>query len=192
MALGVFLIVLGLAAIGAPFLAGVAVTVLLGWLVLLAGITHLSYAWDGRERRVTPWQLLIGMAYLAAGSYLILHPAAGMAALTLVLAVYIAVEGVLELVAFSRLRHSGAALFFLIDGVVSILLASLIFFHWPTGSKWVVGTFAGVSILMSGMVRLLAPTQREKPSLIQFAGWRSRRRSLRSVLRASVPDREDG
>lgn len=159
-ALGAFLIVLGLLAVAAPFLAGLTATVLLGWLVVLAGVTHLAYAWSERSAGILIWQILIGIAYAVAGFYLLLHPVLGIVALTLVLAFYIAVEGFLEIVAWSRLRHSDVAVFLLMDGIVSILLAGLIFLHWPSGSRWILGTFLGVSILMSGFVRLTIPARR--------------------------------
>ncbi|MGA8529025.1 MAG: DUF308 domain-containing protein [Acidobacteriaceae bacterium] len=159
-ALGAFLIVLGLLAVAVPFLAGLTATVLLGWLVVLAGVTHLAYAWSERSAGILIWQILIGIAYAVAGFYLLLHPVLGIVALTLVLAFYIAVEGFLEIVAWSRLRHSDVAVFLLMDGIVSILLAGLIFLHWPSGSRWILGTFLGVSILMSGFVRLTIPVRR--------------------------------
>jgi uncharacterized membrane protein HdeD (DUF308 family) len=181
-ALGAFLIVLGLLAVAGPFLAGLAATVLLGWLVVLAGVTHLAYAWSERSAGILIWQVLIGIAYAVAGFYLLLHPVLGIVALTLVLAFYIAVEGFLEIVAWSRLRHSDAAVFFLIDGLVSILLAGLIFLHWPSGSRWILGTFLGVSILMSGFVRLTIPTRRRAISPVMLVRRRMFRRSrLRAV-----------
>ncbi|HEX4068344.1 MAG TPA: HdeD family acid-resistance protein [Acidobacteriaceae bacterium] len=159
-ALGAFLIILGLMAIAAPFLAGLTATVLLGWLVVLAGITHLAYAWSERSTGIFLWQVLIGIAYTVAGFYVLLHPVVGIVALTLVLAFYIAIEGILEIVAWFRLRPADAAAFFLLDGLVSVVLAGLIFLHWPSGSRWILGTFLGVSILMSGFVRLTIPVRR--------------------------------
>jgi uncharacterized membrane protein HdeD (DUF308 family) len=79
-----------------------------------------------------------------------------------VLAFYIAVEGVFELIVFSLLRRlPGAgwflAVWFLIDGLVSLLLAGLIFFHWPSSSLWAIGTLVGISLLLSGIARLTLP-----------------------------------
>jgi uncharacterized membrane protein HdeD (DUF308 family) len=72
-------------------------------------------------------------------------------ALTLVLAFYIAVEGVFELIVFSLLRRLPGAVWFLIDGLVSLLLAGLIFFHWPSSSLWAIGTLVGISLPLSGV-----------------------------------------
>jgi uncharacterized membrane protein HdeD (DUF308 family) len=92
-----------------------------------------------------------------AGLYMLALPVAGVVALTLVLAIYIAVEGVFELVIFSFLRRLRGAVWFLIDGLVSLLLAGLIFFGWPSSSLWALGTLVGISLLISGIARLTLP-----------------------------------
>src|ERR1700722_203781 len=145
--LGILLIIAGLLAVAVPFFAGVAASVYFGCLVLFAGVAHLVYAWSQRKAGAILWQILIGIVYLAAAFYMLALPVAGVVALTLVLAFYIAVEGVLELVVFSLLRRLPGSAWFLVDGVVSLLVASLILFHWPSSSLWAVGTLGGLSML---------------------------------------------
>jgi uncharacterized membrane protein HdeD (DUF308 family) len=152
-ALGILLLIAGLLSIAAPVFAGVAASVFFGWLVLLGGVAHLVYAWSQRGGGAVIWQILIGIAYLIAGLYMLFHPLAGMAVLTLVLAVYILFEGIFELVVFSRVRHLPGTVWFLIDGLVSLFLAALIFFHWPSSSLWVIGTLVGISLFFSGLAR---------------------------------------
>jgi uncharacterized membrane protein HdeD (DUF308 family) len=48
---GVLLIVFGMVAVGSPFLAAVAVNVIVAWLIVLAGIVHLILA---RCARIEP------------------------------------------------------------------------------------------------------------------------------------------
>jgi uncharacterized membrane protein HdeD (DUF308 family) len=155
--LGILLVLAGLLAIVVPFFAGVAASVFFGWLVLFGGVAHLVYAWSERGAGAILWQVLIGIVYVIAGLYMLVLPVAGVVALTLVLGFYIAVEGVFELVIFSLLRRLRGAVWFLIDGLVSLLLAGLIFFAWPSSSLWAVGTLVGISLLFSGIARLTLP-----------------------------------
>jgi uncharacterized membrane protein HdeD (DUF308 family) len=157
MFLGVLLVVVGFLAIAAPFFAGIAASVFFGWLVLFAGVAHLVYAWSERGAGAIFWQVLIGVVYVIAAIYMLVLPVAGVLALTLVLAFYIALEGVFELAVFTRLRHLRGAVWFLVDGLVSLLLAGLIFFHWPSSSLWALGTLVGISLLFSGIARLTLP-----------------------------------
>jgi uncharacterized membrane protein HdeD (DUF308 family) len=158
-ALGILLIIAGLLAIAVPFFAGVAASVYFGCLVLFAGVAHLVYAWSQRKAGAILWQILIGIVYLVAAFYMLALPVAGVVALTLVLAFYIAVEGLFELVVFSLLRRLPGSAWFLVDGVVSLLVASLILFHWPSSSLWAVGTLVGVSMLFSGIARITLPVR---------------------------------
>ncbi len=152
--LGVLLVLIGLVAIIVPFFAGIAVGLFFGWLILLAGAAHLVYAWSERGTAHVLWQVLIGVAYLAAALYIILHPLGGLIALSLVMASYIMLEGIIELALFALLRGLPGSLFLLSDGIISFLLAGLIFFHWPSSSFWALGTFVGISMVMSGLARL--------------------------------------
>jgi uncharacterized membrane protein HdeD (DUF308 family) len=84
----------------------------------------------------------------------LLHPVAGLASLTLLLAIYLFVEAVLELVLGFRLRPRPGSGWLLFDGIVTLVLAILIWRSWPSSSEWVIGTLVGISMLFSGTARL--------------------------------------
>lgn len=153
-AFSVLLIVLGLIALALPFLAGVAVTAIVAWLLIFGGIAHLVLAFHVRGAGAHLWEALIGVAYLIAGLFLFLHPVAGLVSLTLFLGAYLLFKGIFELVAgFTASGAPGRAWLF-VDAVVSILLALMIWVHLPTAATWAVGTLLGVAILFSGISRL--------------------------------------
>jgi len=154
---GILLIVIGLAAIAVPFLAGVAASLLFGWLLVIAGIAHLVYAWSERRAGAVLWQILIGAVYLIAALYMLVFPIAGVATLTLVVAFYIVAEGAFEVAVFVRLRRLHGAAWFLLNGLVSLLLGGLILFYWPFSSLWAVGTLMGISLLLGGIARITLP-----------------------------------
>ena len=155
--LGVLLLVAGVIAIALPLFAGIAASILFGWLLMVAGIVHLVYAWSERGAGAIVWQILIGVAYLIAALYMLVLPVAGVVTLTLVLTFYIVLTGILELAVFFRLRWLRGAIWFLVDGLASLLIAGLIFFHWPSSALWAVGTLVGVSLLLSGIARITLP-----------------------------------
>ena len=82
---GVSLIVLGMLAVGSPFLAAIAVNVVIAWLIVLAGVVHVIVAFHSHRAGSLIWRLLVGIAYVCFGAYLIARPALGVASLTLVL-----------------------------------------------------------------------------------------------------------
>jgi uncharacterized membrane protein HdeD (DUF308 family) len=152
---GVLLIIFGIVAIGAPFLAAVAVNALIAWLIIFAGVVHLVVAFHAHGAGSLIWKLLVGVAYVCFGGYLLLHPLLGVASLTLVLATLFFIEGVLDIVLYFKLRPARGAGWVLFDGLVTLLLALFIGIHWPSSSVWAIGTLVGVSMIMSGVTRLM-------------------------------------
>ena len=55
---GVSLIILGMLAVGSPFLAAVAVDTFVAWLLGLAGVVHLTVAFHTREAGSLIWRVL--------------------------------------------------------------------------------------------------------------------------------------
>jgi uncharacterized membrane protein HdeD (DUF308 family) len=154
-AFGVLLIILGLVALMAPLIAGVAVAVLLGWLLILGGIAHLVVSWHLRPAGGLIWELLIGLAYLVMGIFLLAHPLAGLVALTAFLGAYLLIKGIFELIMWFGLRRMRGGGWVLFDAIVSLLLSALIWMHLPNSATWVIGTLVGFGILFSGISRLV-------------------------------------
>jgi uncharacterized membrane protein HdeD (DUF308 family) len=84
-----------------------------------------------------------------------LNPVTGMVSLTLGLAIYLFAEGLLEFILGFRLRPMPGSGWLFVDGVITLLLAVLILRTWPVDSAWVLGTLLGISMLFSGMARLM-------------------------------------
>jgi uncharacterized membrane protein HdeD (DUF308 family) len=154
-AIAVVFIVLGLFAIAEPFAAGLGVTLLVGWLLVIGAVAHFIAAFKGGGAKHVILQLLVGIVYLIGGLYFLTHTIMGVSTLTLLLSGVILAEGVLEILAYFRLRNMHAASWLLINGVVTLLLGGLIWFHWPSSSVWAIGTLVGVNLLMTGISRLM-------------------------------------
>jgi uncharacterized membrane protein HdeD (DUF308 family) len=156
--LSVLMIVAGILAIGLPMVAGVAVTAIVGWLLIFSGLLHLAFAWRGGHAAGIVWEILLGVAYGAIGFYVLANPVAGLASLTFAVAVYLFVEGILEFVLSFRLRPAPGSGWLLVDGIITLVLALMIWSTWPSSAAWVIGTLVGISILFSGVTRLALST----------------------------------
>ena len=154
-ALSVALIVIGLIAVTLPEIGGLAVALYFGWLLLLAGVALLLFAWRTHAAGVLPLQAGLGILYVLLGLFLILKPGAGLASLTLLLAGYLLLEGLLELTAAFRARPAAGRTWLIIDGVVALVLALMIVTSWPSSAAWVVGTLVGINLIFGGISRLM-------------------------------------
>ncbi len=152
---GVSLICLGVLALAAPLLAAVAVNALIGWLIIFAGVVHLVVAFHSREAGSVIWRLLVGLAYVAFGGYVIARPELGVVSLTLLLASLFLVEGIFDIIQFFRAPSALRSTWFLLDGVVTLFLGLMIYMQWPSSSAWAIGTLVGVSLIFSGVTRVM-------------------------------------
>jgi len=151
--LSVLMIVAGCLAILVPPLAGIGVTILVGWLLVFSGGAHLVYAWHARGFGGHVWELLLGILYIAVGVYVLFNPVAGLASLTLALAVYLLIEAALEFALGFQLRPMAGTGWLLVDGLITLVLAAMIWWTWPSNTEWVIGLLVGVSMLFSGCSR---------------------------------------
>jgi uncharacterized membrane protein HdeD (DUF308 family) len=152
---GVSLVILGIVAVASPFFAAVVVNTVIAWLIVMAGVVHLILAFYAFRAGSMLWKLLVGLAYVFFGGYLIVHPSLGVASLTLVLASLFLVEGVLEIVLFFQARSVQGSGWLLVDGIITLLLGLMIYTQWPSSSAWAIGTLVGVSMIVSGVTRVM-------------------------------------
>jgi len=154
-AISMLMIVTGALAIGLPMVAGFAVTVVVGWLLIFSGALHLAFAWRGGQASGVVWELLLGLAYGMIGFYVLANPVAGLTSLTFAVAVYLLLEGILEFILSFQLRPAPGSGWLLVDAIVTVGLAAMIWSTWPSSTAWVVGTLVGISMLFSGITRFM-------------------------------------
>jgi uncharacterized membrane protein HdeD (DUF308 family) len=153
--LSIVLIIFGLLAITLPMASSIGVVIVIGWLVIFDGLAQLVHAFQSKGIGHIVWKLLVAGLYLMAGGYLITSPALGAAGLTLVLGIFLFAEGIADIVAYFATRKSGASQWMLLDGIITLVLGFMIWNRWPVSSLWVIGTLVGVSMLMTGITRLM-------------------------------------
>ena len=154
-ALGVLMIVAGLIAMVEPGVSGLFIALIVGWSAIFNGFAQILYAFRTHGGMHVALEIILGIIYIIAGVYLIMHPVGSLLALTLLLACFLLVYGIFALVLAFRMRPHNGWGWVLFDGIITILLGALIWKHWPINSEWVVGTLFGISIFISGITRLM-------------------------------------
>lgn len=147
-ALGVFLIILGVLAVLEPLYAGASFTLLLALLLIGAGIVKLVWAFGAKSGGAGILTFVFGILTMLVGLYMLARPGIAMATLTLVLAVYFFLSGISEIMyAFKLESGRGTALFI---GIVSVLLAIMVWRQWPLSGLWLIGVLVGVKLMFMG------------------------------------------
>jgi len=153
--ISVLMILAGLLAVIAPAVAGIAATLLIGWLLLICGGFHLVFSWHRQGAGGTLWEVLVGLLYIAIGLYLVANPLAGLASITLGIAFYLLIEAVLEFTLAAKMRGTRGTGWLWLDGIVNVILTFVIWRTWPASSVWLIGTLIGIGIIFTGFVRLM-------------------------------------
>ncbi|MGC1371326.1 MAG: DUF308 domain-containing protein [Candidatus Sulfotelmatobacter sp.] len=151
---GIVLVILGVLAIGSPFLAAIAVDVAVAWLIVFAGIIHIVIGFHSHGAGSVIWKFLVGLAYLAFGTYLVFRPLLGVASLTLLLAALFVIEGILNIIMYFKMRPLHGSVWALVDGIITLCLGGIIYWQWPLSSAWAIGLVVGVSMIVSGIARI--------------------------------------
>jgi uncharacterized membrane protein HdeD (DUF308 family) len=153
--LGILMIIAGMIAIFAPLAAGVVVVYVVGWMAIFDGGAQIFYAFSGQEEKHRWWEALLGLIYILAGIYILMHPLGGLLAFTLLIACFLIVYAIFALILAFRMRPGAGWGWVLFDGLITLLLGVLIYIHWPGTSDWVIGTLIGISFIVSGVTRLM-------------------------------------
>jgi uncharacterized membrane protein HdeD (DUF308 family) len=149
---GIILVVLGLAAIALPPFAGLAVTVVLGWLFLIGGVVGLIATFNQKNAPGFWWALISAAVSVLAGGILLSNPAAGVATLTYVLIAFFLIDGVLIIVmAFEHRRELvGRWEWMMLGGVMDLVLGGIILAGLPGTLAWALGLLVGIDLLFGG------------------------------------------
>jgi uncharacterized membrane protein HdeD (DUF308 family) len=149
---GAILLVLGAAAIALPPIAGLAVTLVVGWLFVIGGVVGLVATLRARHAPGFVWALLSAILAIVAGGVLLWDPWAGLITLTYVLIAFFLVDGVLmiALAVAHRRELSGRWEWMLLGGVVDLVLAAIILSGLPGTLAWALGLLVGIDLLFGG------------------------------------------
>ena len=102
---GIIMLVLGMIAVISPwFLASIAVVLMFAWLLIIGGIIQAVHAFKSSSAGGILLKLLLIILSLLAGIVVLIYPLAGMVSLTLVLGIFIFLDGVLRVIQAFQLR----------------------------------------------------------------------------------------
>jgi uncharacterized membrane protein HdeD (DUF308 family) len=150
-ALGVVYLIVGFIALGSVVLATVASVLVVGVMMIIAGVAEVFSAFQIKSwGRFLLWALL-GVLYIIAGFVTFENPLLAAVVLTLILGASLVASGIMRIIlAFSMKRETPWVLVML-SGAITLLLGLLILAHWPVSSLYILGLFLGIDLIMAGV-----------------------------------------
>jgi uncharacterized membrane protein HdeD (DUF308 family) len=152
---GILLIVAGVLAVLSPPMAALAADLLLGWLLVFAGIVQIAYAFQQRPHDGFGLKVLSGLLTLVLGIFLLLRPIAGIASIALLIGAFMLASGVSSVMLAFKLKPKAGWGWVLFDGILSIVIALLIASGWPQSSIGFVGILVGIVMIYGGVWRIV-------------------------------------
>jgi uncharacterized membrane protein HdeD (DUF308 family) len=162
---GIVLVILGLLAVAIPPAATLAVSILIGWLLLMSGIVGLVSTFRMRRAPGFVWSLLSALVAVIAGVLLLAWPLSGAVSLTVILTVFLFLEGFASIMMALNHRHgfSSRWALLLVSGIVDLVLAAIIVMGLPGTAAWAIGLLVGINMVFGGST-LIAMALHARPS----------------------------
>ena len=152
---GIFLVIAGIVSLFSPLAAGAALATMVGLLLAFGGISLLVLSFRAGSFGDGMMIFLIGALTAVAGVYMMAEPGGAVIVMTVFLAMYFAVAGIVEIIYSFRLKPVQGWGWLLFGGIVSLLLGIMMWRQMPLTAAWAIGVLVGIRLIMSGF-QLLA------------------------------------
>lgn len=147
---GLGLVILGIVACVAPLMSGLAISVVVGLVLVAAGALALLFGVRAREAGKGNLPLVIGGLAGISGVVLIVQPSAGLSVVRWILIAYMLISGGSEVALALRLRPDDGWAATLGGAAVSIVGALVLWYGWPISGARAVGLLVGSKLIASG------------------------------------------
>lgn len=149
---GIIFAILGFLAVALPGISTLSVELFIGWLLIFGGIFQLYRTFKSSSH--SPGYvgyLLTGFLYLIFGILLIIFPIAGVFSLTILLMIFFIAEGIAKIILGAQLRPFRRWGWFILNGVLALIMAVIIWAGWPGTAFWVLGLLVGINMIFFGI-----------------------------------------
>jgi len=149
-ALGVVYIIAGFVALGSMMMATLASVVVVGAMMIVAGIAEIIGAFQLKSwGKFLIWALL-GVLYIVAGFVTFENPLFAAVLLTLILGASLVASGAVRIFLAFNMKRETPWVWVALSGAITLLLGLLILARWPINSIYILGLFLGIDLIMAG------------------------------------------
>ena len=149
-ALGVVYVIAGFIALGSVVMATVASVLVVGVMMIVAGVAEVINAFQIKSwGKFVLWALL-GVLYIVAGFVTFENPLLAAALLTLLLGATLVASGIMRIVLAFGMKQETPWIWIVLSGVITLLLGLIILAHWLASGLYILGLFLGIDLIFAG------------------------------------------
>jgi len=167
--IGVVTLIAGLLAITSPLVAGVSITILVGAMLAVSGVSQCFLAFKAGAFGRGLMVFVVGVLMTIVGVYMMNQPVAGLATLTIILMSYLLATGALEIIVAFQLKPADGWGLQLFNGIVTLLLGIMLWRQFPLSGAWAIGVLFGIKMMFSGLALILITKGAKQPTENQVA-----------------------
>lgn len=119
-------------------------------ILFVAGISQIVYGIQGRKHGQMWSHLTLGVLGVVCAILIARNPIANTLGLTLIVGFLLLASGIAKVIG-SFVEGSTGWGYYAFNGIVSVLLASIILYTFPASAFWTIGTFVGVDLVFGGL-----------------------------------------
>ena len=149
-ALGIVYLVAGVIALGSVFAATVASVLVVGIMMMIAGVAEVINAFQVKTWGRFFFWLILGILYIVAGFVAWDNPLLTAVWLTLFLGAALVASGIVRIFLGFNMQHGSPWMWVVVSGLITLVLGLIILAHWPFSAVYTLGIFLGVDLVFAG------------------------------------------
>jgi len=147
--LGIGLIIFGSLAAIFSIISTLVSVIYLGSFIIVLGFFE-----GAKSFKINKWSsfflhLFLSILYIVGGFFILLNPTVNALSLTLLLAIFFIVAGILRII-FSFSSNVPHKTWIFLNGILTLILGILIWRQWPYSGLWAIGTLVGIDAIFTG------------------------------------------
>jgi uncharacterized membrane protein HdeD (DUF308 family) len=149
-ALGVVYLVAGFIALGSVVAATAASVLVVGVMMIIAGVFEVISAFQVKTWGKFILWLLLGVLYIVAGFVAFDNPFLTAVWLTLILGAALVASGIMRIYLGFNMKAGSPWIWVVVSGLITLVLGLIILAHWPFSAVYTLGIFLGVDLVFAG------------------------------------------
>jgi uncharacterized membrane protein HdeD (DUF308 family) len=153
-ALGVMFLILGALVALFPMVVAITIEIVLGWVLIVNGILLVIHSFSLRDLSGFIFRLLLGIITIIFGGLILSNILAATIAFSVILAVFLILEGILKIVVSFHFRGIGNWSWLLLSGAIALILG-IMWLKWPLTGAWAMGLLIGIDMVLGGLSMIM-------------------------------------
>ncbi len=149
--IGIISIIGGIIALANPVSATLTATQIAGYVFIFVGVIQFIGAFGEEGMGAKIWNLVLGALAVYLGITILGNPLASVLALTTVVGILFFAGGITKVILAFSLEDRSYFWLIMISGVISVILAVMIFSNFPQSAAVLLGVLLGIELISNGV-----------------------------------------